>query len=96
MEQSNSIKSALSEELKSAIMNCFGAALRRSTYDVVEQFYTTEHLILFAQMLSVCVEIVSNESYRQLRLDWPYHVIEKKHVISCQEMFIPELLPSNV
>lgn len=67
VEQSNGVKSGLSEELKLAIVNCVEAALRRSTYEVVEQFYAKDNLILIAQMLSVCVELIKTETYRQLR-----------------------------
>lgn len=66
-EQFNIIKSGLSEELKLTILNCFEVALRRSTYEVVEQFYTEDNLILVAQMLSVCVHMINKENYRQLR-----------------------------
>lgn len=67
VEQSNGVKSGLSEELKLAIVNCVEAALRRSTYEVVEHFYVKDNLILIAQMLSVCVELIKSETYRQLR-----------------------------
>lgn len=71
-EQSKSkpscVKTGLSEELKLAIVNCVEVAMRRATYEVVEQFFTKENRIFIAEMLSVCVDLISKESYRQLRL----------------------------
>lgn len=66
-DQSNSVESGLSEELKLAIVNCVEVAVRRSSYEVIEQFYTKENLIFIAQMLSVCVELINKETYRQLK-----------------------------
>lgn len=66
-EKTNVVKPGLSEELKLAIVRCVEVAMRRSTYEVVEQFYTKENLILIARMLSVCVELIEKENYRQLR-----------------------------
>lgn len=67
VEKSNSVAPGLAEELKLAIVNCAEVALRRSTDEVIEQFYTSGHLIFVAQMLSVCVDLINKETYRQLR-----------------------------
>lgn len=67
VEQSNSVKSGLSEEMKLAILYGIEVALRRSTYEVIEQFYTKDNRILIAQTLSVCVDVINRENYRQLR-----------------------------
>lgn len=64
-----SVQSNLSEELKLNIIKCVEATYRRSTSDVIEQFYEKQNLNIIAQSLSITENVLSNESYRPLRYE---------------------------
>lgn len=65
--QSGHIKSNLTEELKLSVLKCIIAVLNRSTYDVLEKFYTSEQNLIISKIAITCVDIVNNEKYRKLR-----------------------------
>ncbi|XP_017117471.1 TELO2-interacting protein 1 homolog [Drosophila elegans] len=56
----------LSEEIKLAAIQCIFEALRRSTTDVVESFYTKETAMMIGQILIMLLEIIEQEKYRKL------------------------------
>lgn len=64
-----SVQTNLSEELKLNIIKCVEATYRRSTSDVIEQFYGKQNLNVIAQSLSITENILSSESYRPLRYE---------------------------
>ncbi|XP_017057625.1 uncharacterized protein LOC108098931 [Drosophila ficusphila] len=56
----------LSEEIKLAAIQCIFEALRRSTTDVLESFYTKETAMVIGQILIMLLEIIEQEKYRKL------------------------------
>ncbi|XP_012155048.1 uncharacterized protein LOC101451495 [Ceratitis capitata] len=60
------VRPNLSEELKLVSVQCIGEALRRSSSDVLEIFYTSESVVLLGQILLSLVEFIENENYRKL------------------------------
>lgn len=64
-----SIRHGLSEEMKIGAMNCISCTFRRTSSDVLEQFYTLENRPFIARILIVCKDILNAESYNQLRYD---------------------------
>ncbi|XP_053946965.1 uncharacterized protein LOC128855805 [Anastrepha ludens] len=56
----------LSEELKLVSVQCIAEALRRSSSDVLELFYTKESAMLLGQILLSLVEFVEKTTYRKL------------------------------
>lgn len=69
----SSVQPNLSEELKLNIIKCVEATYRRSTSDVIEQFYGKQNLNVIAQSLSITENILSNESYRPLRYEQKFN-----------------------
>lgn len=57
----------LSEELKLSIMNCIEMIFRRTTEDVIKEFYQIANLNLIAQVLSICELVAAKETHRPLR-----------------------------
>lgn len=58
---------SVSEELQLSAINCFETIFRRATPDVIERFYIDENLFLFAQVLSMNEQILSNNKYAPVR-----------------------------
>ncbi|KAL9900536.1 telo2 interacting protein 1 [Glossina fuscipes fuscipes] len=61
-----SIRPDLSEEIKVAAIKCIIACLKRSTSDVLEQFYSKECIVILGQTLLTLVEFIEYEKYKQL------------------------------
>lgn len=59
-------KPNLSEELKLATVQCITECFRRSTSDVLEQFYTKDSAMILGQILLTLVEFVEKEKYKKL------------------------------
>ncbi|KAM7364631.1 telo2 interacting protein 1 [Cochliomyia hominivorax] len=59
-------KPNLSEEIKLASVQCITECFRRSTSDVLEQFYTKESAMILGQILLTLVEFVEKEKYKKL------------------------------
>ncbi|EDV91395.1 uncharacterized protein LOC6568451 [Drosophila grimshawi] len=60
------MRSDLSEEIKLAVVLCITTALKRSTSDVLESFYTQENDVIIGQILLTLMELISREVYRTL------------------------------
>lgn len=56
----------LSEEIKLAAVNCIIECFRRSTSDVLEQFYTKDSAVILGQILLTLVEFIEKEKYKKL------------------------------
>ncbi|XP_050331335.1 uncharacterized protein LOC126760036 [Bactrocera neohumeralis] len=56
----------ISEELKLVSVQCIAEALRRSSSDVLEEFYKQESAMLLGQILLSLVEFIEKEIYRKL------------------------------
>ncbi|XP_023292391.2 uncharacterized protein LOC111675781 [Lucilia cuprina] len=61
-------KTNLSEEIKLASVQCIAECFRRSTSDVLEQFYTKDSAMILGQILLTLVEFVEREKYKKLVL----------------------------
>uniref|UniRef100_A0A1B0FFV9 Uncharacterized protein n=1 Tax=Glossina morsitans morsitans TaxID=37546 RepID=A0A1B0FFV9_GLOMM len=61
-----SIRPDLSEEIKVAAIKCIIACLKRSTSDVLEQFYSKECIVILGQTLLTLVEFIEYAKYKQL------------------------------
>lgn len=56
----------LSEEIKLAAVQCLTECLRRSTTDVLEQFYIKDSAMILGQILMTVVEFIEKEKYKKL------------------------------
>lgn len=65
-EDSN-VKGNLSEELKLAVVECFGVAFRKSTTDVKGEFYVPDSRALIGQIVFFCVNVIEKDTYKKLR-----------------------------
>ncbi|XP_075147461.1 telo2 interacting protein 1 [Haematobia irritans] len=60
------MRSNVSEELKLASIKCMSECLRRSTTDVLEQFYTKDSSMILGQVLLTLVDVIENEKYKKI------------------------------
>lgn len=67
VEAANPIIPNLSEEFKLSVITCFEATTRYVNSDVIEEYYVAENRMIIAKILTVCVDIISSETYRNLR-----------------------------
>lgn len=56
----------LSEEIKLATVKCITECFRRSTSDVLEQFYTKDSAVILGQILLTLVELIEKEKYKKV------------------------------
>ncbi|XP_061395099.1 uncharacterized protein LOC133330709 [Musca vetustissima] len=56
----------ISEELKLAAVKCMAECLRRSTTDVLEQFYCKDSSMILGQILLTLVDLIEHEKYKKL------------------------------
>ncbi|KAH8276328.1 hypothetical protein KR026_012133 [Drosophila bipectinata] len=64
--KSATMRPDLSEEIKLAAVVCIFEALRRSTSDVLESFYSKETAMIIGQILITLLKIIEHEKYRKL------------------------------
>lgn len=64
--KSATMRPDLSEEIKLAAVVCIFEALRRSTSDVLETFYSKETAMIIGQILITLLNIIEHEKYRKL------------------------------
>ncbi|XP_073816229.1 telo2 interacting protein 1 isoform X2 [Musca autumnalis] len=60
------MRSNISEEIKLAAVKCMAECLRRSTTDVLEQFYCKDSSMILGQILLTLVDLIENERYKKL------------------------------
>lgn len=56
----------VSEEMKLAAVKCISECLRRSTTDVLEQFYSKDSSMILGQILLTLVDLIEHEKYKKL------------------------------
>uniref|UniRef100_A0A1I8N890 Uncharacterized protein n=1 Tax=Musca domestica TaxID=7370 RepID=A0A1I8N890_MUSDO len=56
----------VSEDIKLAAVKCMSECLRRSTTDVLEQFYCKDSSMILGQILLTLVDLVEHEKYKKL------------------------------
>lgn len=59
-------KANLSEEIKLATVKCIIECFKRSTSDVLEQFYNKYSCVILGQILLTLVEFIEKEKYKKL------------------------------